>query len=341
LPLSERAFVLTCALALDLAGGEPPDRWHPVAWLGHAIARLERAAPAGGPAVKLAYGFALAKTVVGGTALIGLTLHRVATVCPCPVRLFVLAAALKMTFSLRSLASTAERVAWQLEHERYDDARSSLRALVSRPTGPLDVSHSASAAIESVAENLSDSLIAPLLYYSLFGLPGAMMYRAANTVDAMIGYHGYYEQLGKAAAQLDDLLNVLPARLSGLLLVVAAWLGGGDGRAAWITLGRDHARTESPNAGWPMSAAAGALRVRLEKMGHYKLGESFASPNPRDVVRAVRLYHAAAALGIVLTLGTVCFFSRRARVGCGKPALLVGGLGERANSLSLGERSLP
>jgi adenosylcobinamide-phosphate synthase len=143
----------------------------------------------------------------------------------------------------------------------------------------------------------------------------------------MIGYHGDYEQLGKAAARLDDLLNVLPARLSGLLLVVAAWIGGGDGRAAWTTLGRDHARTESPNAGWPMSAAAGALRVRLEKMGHYKLGESFTSPNPRDVVRAVRLYHASAALGIALTLGTLCLFSRPARAGCGKPALLVGGSG--------------
>jgi adenosylcobinamide-phosphate synthase len=169
---------------------------------------------------------------------------------------------------------------------------------VSRPVAGLDGAQLASAAIESVAENLSDSLVGPLLFYLLFDLPGALAYRAANTLDAMIGYHGEYEDLGKAAARLDDLLNLLPARLSALLLVGAAWLGCGDGRAAWGTLRRDRARTASPNAGWPMAAAAGALRVRLEKMDHYRLGSPFPDPTPRDIGRAVRLCYAAAALGV-------------------------------------------
>jgi adenosylcobinamide-phosphate synthase len=141
--------------------------------------------------------------------------------------------------------------------------------------------------------------LAPILYYSLFGLPAAMAYRASNTLDAMIGYHGVYEDLGKMAARLDDLLNLLPARMSACFLVGAAFMGRGDGRAALRALAKNHARTESPNAGWPMSATAGALHVRLEKMGHYRLGDRFPAPTPTDVHRAVRLYYAAAALGII------------------------------------------
>src|SRR5262249_31646910 len=151
--------------------------------------------------------------------------------------------------------------------------------------------------IESVAENLSDSLVAPLFYYLIGGLPGALAYRAANTLDAMIGYHGEYEALGKTAARLDDLLNLIPARLSGLLITTAASLGLGDGWSALMTIWRDRARTESPNAGWPMSAAAGALRVRLEKVDHYVLGGEYPDPSPEDVRRAVRLCGGAAALG--------------------------------------------
>jgi adenosylcobinamide-phosphate synthase len=286
------------AILLDLVVGDPPTRWHPVAWLGGVINRLERAVPTGRRVLRLGYGLAVVQLLVGGSALAGSLLARAVEGWPHPLRVASLAAMLKLSFSLRNLAASTERIALQLEAGQLVEARSGLRALVSRPTDQLDTAQAASAAIESVAENLSDSLVAPLLYYALFGLPGALAYRAANTLDAMIGYHGEYEELGKAAARLDDVLNLLPARLSAVLLVTAAWLGFGDGRRGWSTLRLDHAQTQSPNAGWPMSAAAGALKVRLRKTGHYELGKSFADPAPKDIRRAVRLCCAAGALGI-------------------------------------------
>jgi adenosylcobinamide-phosphate synthase len=299
---------------LDLAFDEPANPWHPVAWLGNAAGRLERAGPTDGRRLRLAYGAVLVALLGGGSAAAGYGLSRALAPWPLASRLPLAAAILKSTFSLRGLATTAGRIGRQLEDDALPEARSELRALVSRPADDLDASQAASAAIESVAENLSDSVLAPIFYYLALGLPGALAYRAVNTLDAMIGYHGDYEELGKCAALCDDLANLLPARSSALLLVAAAWLGFGDGRAAWGTMWRDHARTESPNAGWPMSAAAGALRVRLEKRGHYRLGRCFPTPTPKDIDRAIRLYYASAALGIGVAANAVSLWEKATRL---------------------------
>ena len=120
-------------------------------------------------------------------------------------------------------------------------------------------------------------------------MPGAIAYRVVNTLDAMIGYHGKYEYLGKVAARLDDILNFIPARISGILLVIAARLCRKDSRNAWRIMLRDHGKTESPNAGWPMSAMAGALRTRLEKIGCYSLGEVNAPLSPQLIASGVKL----------------------------------------------------
>src|SRR5262249_34837731 len=147
------------------------------------------------------------------------------------------------------------------------------RDLVSRPTGMLDAGQVTSAAIESVAENLTDAFLAPLLFFVAFGLPGAVMYRVVNTADAMIGYRdGRLLYFGRVAARLDDAFNLVPARLAGLLIVAAAAMAGADGRRALSTMRGDHARTASPNAGWTVSAMAGALGVTLAKPGAYSLG---------------------------------------------------------------------
>jgi adenosylcobinamide-phosphate synthase len=158
------------------------------------------------------------------------------------------------------------------------------------------------AAIQSLAENASDSFVAPLFYYSLFGLPGAWAYRAVNTLDAMVGYHGRNEFVGKFAARLDDLLNLLPARLTALLIVIAAGLAGADARGAWRAWRRDHAHTASPNAGHPMSAVAGALGVVLEKVDHYRLNAGASEPAPADIARAERLVGLALALAAGLAV---------------------------------------
>ena len=182
-------------------------------------------------------------------------------------------------------------------------ARLGLRSLVSRDPSQLSPELAAAATVESVSENMADSIVGPLLFFALFGLPGAVVYRAVNTLDSMVGYRGEYEFLGKASARLDDLLNLIPARLTGLLLVLSSlFLPGQRAAEAWRVMWRDHSRTQSPNAGWPMSGMAGALGVELEKVGHYRLGDSTRPVGPQDITQAIRSMYLVAALGLAVAL---------------------------------------
>ncbi len=221
------------------------------------------------------------------------------------------ALALKTTFALRGLATAASAVASDLERGDLDAARASVgRDLVSRPTTPLDDTGVASATIESVAENLTDSIVAPLAFYAVLGLPGAALYRAINTADAMIGYRdGDLEHFGKAAARLDDLLNLVPARLAALVLVVGAVVAGADARRAFAVMRRDRRRTASPNAGWTMAAMAGALDVALEKPGHYVLGDGHP-PRARDIARSVSVFWCAAMTAVLAIALTGVYLGR-------------------------------
>jgi adenosylcobinamide-phosphate synthase len=277
--------------------GEPPAALHPVVWVGAAVARIARGAPAG-RRLQLLYGSLHVALIAGGSGLAGAVLARRARRWPSPVRALAQAALLKTTLSGRGLIEAARRVQLDLELGDLTAARSDARALVSRQTGMLDRPLLASAAVESIAENAVDSVIAPLLYYVLAGLPAALAYRAVNTMDAMIGYRGEYEYSGKVAARLDDLLNLLPARLTAGLLVLGAAFAGGDVAGAWRTLLRDHRRTESPNAGWPMSAMAGALGVRLEKPGAYTLGAPLPAADTAAIDQAAQLLLAATGLSL-------------------------------------------
>src|SRR5213594_927605 len=255
------AFGLSAALAIDLALGEPPERIHPVVVMGRVISALETGAP-DEPRRARAFGllFPLVPAIVAACAVALLGRVR-----PAPVRFVAIAWTLKSTFALRALLAASRRVERSLAAGDLRSARRELRALVSRPTADLPAHAIASAAIESLAENLCDSYLAPLLFYRFAGLPAALAYRAVNTADAMVGYRGRYEHLGKAAARLDDVASFVPSRVSALALLAATPLVRADtGRALRVAL-RDHALTESPNAGWPMSAAAGALGVRLAK----------------------------------------------------------------------------
>jgi adenosylcobinamide-phosphate synthase len=209
-----------------------------------------------------------------------------------------LAFALKSTFSLRPLIREGLGVADGLESGDLDGARFKLRSLVSRPTEKLGPALIAAAAIESLAENLSDSVVAPWLAYLGLGLGGAVAYRAINTADAMYGYRGDLEWLGKAAARVDDAVNWLPSRLTSLFLVAAAALSYGPlaARSALDCWRADASKTASPNAGGPIATMAGALGRRLEKPGHYVLGDAFPDPGADDIRRAASLVEAASAM---------------------------------------------
>jgi adenosylcobinamide-phosphate synthase len=295
--------VLALAVVLDLAMGELPARFHPTVWMGRTVAFAERLAPRNGMAGVVA-GAVLALLVAGLWAAAAYFavqgLHGVHDVA----YVLVGAVLLKTTFSLRMLHQAAARLGGLLARGEIDQARYDLRSLVSRDTSRLSPEQAAVATVESVSENMADSFVGPWLFFALFGLPGAVAYRAINTLDSMIGYHGEYEYLGKVSARLDDLINLVPARLAGLLLVFGSlFLPGQRARGAWRIMWRDHSRTESPNAGWTMSGMAGALGVELEKTGHYRLGDSTRPVEVHDITQAVRSMYLVAGLGLLVALG--------------------------------------
>jgi adenosylcobinamide-phosphate synthase len=289
LRVPEHLLVLGVALALDRLG-ELPTAWHPVGWIGILIAGLTRRAPHGSPS-QFWYGVFIALVPAMLSGLIVEVLDRVAGRATSPIRVVLRGLLLSWTFSLQGLERAARAVEDDLRGEELDKARDHVRALVSRPTTTLASAQIAAAAIESLAENASDSVIAPLLWWRVGGPAAAAVYRAINTADAMVGYHGRYELLGRASARADDIVNLLPARLTGVAICLSS-----PGSAAFATMRQDHGRTESPNAGWPIAAMAGGLTRRLTKVGHYSLGQTYVEPNAHDIGRAVKVMRRAVAM---------------------------------------------
>jgi adenosylcobinamide-phosphate synthase len=309
--------LLALAVALDLLAGDPPDRWHPVAWIGRLVTLGRQRAPAGAPEDLALYGTFLIVIVAGLAAGGALVAQALLGALPGALAPIAQAWLLKCSFSLGGLLAAVEVVRGHLVARDLEGARRQVaRHLVSRETTGLDAAAVASAVVESLAENLTDSLVAPLCFYVagvlLGGIPGglalAWAYRAVNTADAMIGYRqAELEHLGRATARTDDALGWVPARLAAAAVVAGAWLARQSGAGAARALRRDGARTESPNAGRTMAAMAGALGVTLEKRGHYRLGDG-PPPDPAAIDRALRVARTAAALflgatAIVLVAG--------------------------------------
>jgi len=304
---SRRAAAVVLAVALDLAAGEPPARWHPVVWLGRALGWAERRAPGRSVADGVAAVLAVTAGAWAAARLVAIAARRLGW-----PGVLLEALALKPAFALRRLAEATSGVEAALRAGDLPTARARVgRDLVSRPTGDLEADEVASAAIESVAENLVDSVTAPVLAYLAGGLPLAWAYRAVNTADAMWGYRdARYERFGKTAARLDDLVNLVPARLGAAALTAGAALAGEDGAGAARVAWTQHRRTASPNAGWPMAAMAGALDVGLAKRGAYRLGEGALPSSPDAIRRARRVVGAAAAITVALAAGAALLGGR-------------------------------
>ncbi|GAC1545914.1 MAG: adenosylcobinamide-phosphate synthase CbiB [Herpetosiphon sp.] len=288
--LKHRIEVLLLALAIDLLVGEPPTRLHPVVAIGTWLTWGERIAPHR-PNARLLWG---AFWPVGGIGIcwaIGQSIPR--------QHLFEALLA-KPLLAFRALDRAGGAVHRALVVHDLPRARQLLGwHLVSRPTADLDSPLVAAATIESLAENLSDSVIAPAVWYLAGGWPLLATYRLANTADAMWGYHTpRHEQLGKAAARLDDLLNFLPARLCAALFAVAAQTTAGTGARTLMVACRDHGHTASPNAGWPMAAMAGALNTTLIKQNHYRLGDGPRVPDADLIDQARRLCRRVVELAV-------------------------------------------
>lgn len=292
-----RATVIAAAAALDAVAGEPADRFHAVSWLGRMIGALERRRPIGDPTRETVYGVGMTTAVVATAGIAGLGVQRSLERLPLALHVPLTVLALQPAFALRGLVEAGQTVRDALDRDR-DEARAELLALVSRDR-ELDEPHIVSAAVESLAENITDSVTSPLLAYALGGLPGAYAYRAVNTLDAMVGYRGEYEYVGKAAARLDDVANYVPARLTGLLLCLVAAIEGRGGAALhWLRRAR-HA-SASPNKMWTIAPMAGLLGVQVEKPGTYRVGPAEKLPTPEAIDHAVTVTWRTGALAAAI-----------------------------------------
>ena len=291
-----QAGALLLAWALDRRFGEPPDRWHPVAWLGRLLGPVGRFWRDHAPAAAFAGGalsWLLIAVVLAGAAW---ALQRWIAALPGPLALVLLALALKPLFACRMLCDEVAAVEAALA-QSLQAGRARLAWLVSRDVTRLDAGEVRESAIETLAENLNDSVVSPLAWFALAGLPGAVLYRFANTADAMWGYRGAWEWAGKWAARADDLLSWPGARVTALLLRPVWRL------SDWARLAREAAVTPSPNGGWPMGALALRLGVRLRKPGVYALHAEGRSPEAADLLGGLRLARAAAWFWTVALAG--------------------------------------
>jgi adenosylcobinamide-phosphate synthase len=290
---------IVLALLIDRWWGEPPARLHPVVWMGNYLKYAGKGLPGRGPTMAFilgtAYWLAGAALVAAAYAYAGILLARL----PLWLDLLLTAVLLKPLFALRMLLGEVAAVEQALT-QNIESGRARLALIVSRDTEQLDSSEVRESALESLAENLSDSVIAPLFWFAVFGLPGAAVYRFANTADAMWGYRGRWEWAGKFAARADDLLNLLPARITAVGLALA-----GPNRMALLRrLPQEAARTTSPNSGWPMGALALSLNVRLRKPRVYALNANGSAPSAQDTATGLRRAETTAwILAILLAIG--------------------------------------
>jgi adenosylcobinamide-phosphate synthase len=313
-------IALGCGFLADLAFGDPR-RGHPVAGFGQLANRLQAAVYA----PSRARGVAFAGVLVGCTAAAAeLAARLAARVLPRAGRPIVLAAVTFVCLGGRSLTRVAGRLADQLEAGEIDAARSTIPSLCGRDAEALDADELCRAGVESVAENTSDAVVGALVWGAVAGPAGVAAYRAANTLDAMVGHRtDRYREFGWAAARLDDLVNWPAARLTAILTALCAPLVGGSPRSTWNTLRRDGAKHPSPNAGRVEAAFAGALGARLGGPLTYAGSPELRpvigcgpSPGPADLRRATRLSLAVSATTAVCCAGarTVLVSGREAAV---------------------------
>ncbi len=320
------AWAVLVALALDLLWGEPPVRWHPVVWMGNWLGWAgRRAAPLADAPGAVAQRFkpfmlgALGWSVGAATfsivacGLQAAVMHGLRSAAPWWAVLVagtLFGLLLKPMLAWRMLRDEVLAVEVALEAS-LEAGQDRLARLVSRDVTQLDATAVRESAIESMAENLNDSVVAPLFWFVLLGLPGAVFYRYANTADAMWGYRGQrggrvWEWAGKWAAVVDDVLSWLPARWTALLL----WFAASKRNAfTWRTLGVEARKTPSPNSGWPMAAMALLLGVALRKPGVYVLHAEGAAAQPQHTFQAQNVAQKVVLMQAACAAATLFLFS--------------------------------
>ena len=275
----ESILIVIFAVVLDLLVGDPKNKFHPTSWIGSLIAKL----------VPIIQNKSPQREKLGGIILVILLTTLVTTLLVfldvaiqniafdfigIVVSVIVGMILLKTTIAIRGMEKHAMAVMESIERNDLDAARNNLSLIVKRNTKNLDKNHVLSGTLESISENTVDGVTGPLFYFTFFGIPGAFIYRIINTIDSMIGYKtSIFTNVGWFGANCDKILNYLPSRITCLMMVLGAMILGKDWKKSYKIMKRDGKNTESPNAGYPMAALAGALGTRFEKIDHYSVGE--------------------------------------------------------------------
>ncbi len=299
----EAALIFALAFAIDVLLGEIPDRIHPTVLMGKIIAFAKPKLKNVNHKIEKINGAFLC---IGLIALFSISIFFLLFfIRQIPVvgwLLYIIAGAvlLKATFALKAMRTYTYPIESALDKKDLEGAKRWLHFIVRRSPASLDERHVISATVESIAESSTDGVTSPFFFFALFGVPGAFAFRAVNTLDSMVGYKDpLHANIGWFSAKMDTIANYIPTRLTALLMVASARLVRANWRKSWQILLRDKRKTASPNAGWTMSAMAGALDTQLEKEGYYALGDGEVI-SPYDITRAWKIMVLTALLFAVL-----------------------------------------
>ena len=303
----ESILVIALALGFDFAFGDPKNKYHPTVWIGTLIAKLTPFAKNQNALIEKIGGI----FVVGITALVVVTILSILELGISTISIdwvyfvtvvIIGALLLKTTIALRGMERHAMAVVESLNQDNLDSARENLSMIVKRNTKDLDKNHVISGVLESISENTVDGITGPMFYYAIFGLPGAFVYRVVNTADSMIGYKtNIFKNVGWFAATCDSVLNYIPSRLTGLIMILSAAILQNNWKESYTIMKRDGKKTESHNAGYPMAALAGALNTKFEKIDHYELGNGETNLTKEHIHSAISIMKVTSILffGIV------------------------------------------
>jgi adenosylcobinamide-phosphate synthase len=304
----ESLLIVFFALALDFTLGDPRNKFHPTSWIGSLIAKLtpytknssEKLEKFGGILIILISCLVVASLIISlnvGIKLITFDyLHLI-------ISIIVGGILLKTTIAVKGMEKHALAVVTALEQNNLSSARDNLSMIVKRNTKNLDKNHVFSGVLESISENTVDGITSPLFYFAFFGLPGAFVFRVINTADSMIGYKtDIFKNVGWFGANCDKILNYIPSRLTGFIMILSSMILGNNWKKSYQIMMRDGRKTQSPNAGYPMAAIAGALEAKFEKLDHYSLGDGSISFTKEHVKSAISIMKVTSILfcGIVV-----------------------------------------
>ena len=303
--LIDSILIFALAFLIDLVFGEYPDRIHPTIGIGKLIAYLKCKAKSANPWVEKANGVLMALAIMLIVAIPVFALLFWLRTLPYGEILYIIVGAFlfKATFAIRGMGQYTKPIARALKQNDLAEARKWLPYIVRRDPHSLNERQIISAAVESIAESTTDGITAPFFFYALFGVPGAFAYRVINTLDSMVGYkNAEFKNIGWFSAKMDTITNYIPARVTAYLMVAAAFILREDWRESYRILQRDKHKTASPNAGYTISAMAGALNIQLEKQGYYTLGDDHGI-SYEHILKALRVMAVTAALfGLVLVV---------------------------------------